>query len=83
MKYVCISAAVQFQSMLSTFLNSWSGGSIEFIGVSAAGLLDVARSGRPRSPRCRRLSLPRAAGGLARGRGISPQEWLGNLQELT
>jgi O-antigen/teichoic acid export membrane protein len=45
LKYVVhFGGLVQFQSMLSTFLNSVERvAAIEFIGVSAAGLLDVAK----------------------------------------
>jgi O-antigen/teichoic acid export membrane protein len=85
LKYVVhFGGLVQFQSMLSTFLNSVERVvAIEFIGVSAAGLLDVAKKW-PTSlssiPTAFFATLLPAASHVDAASGR--REWLGNLQGL-
>ncbi len=75
---------VQFQSMLSTFLNSVERlVAIEFIGVSAAGLLDVAKkwpTALSSIPTAFFATLLPAASHV--DAASDRKEWLGNLQEL-
>jgi O-antigen/teichoic acid export membrane protein len=84
-KYVVhFGGLVQFQSMLSTFLNSVERvAGIEFIGVSAAGLLDVAKkwpTALSSIPTAFFATLLPAASHVDAASDRS--EWLGNLQGL-
>jgi O-antigen/teichoic acid export membrane protein len=85
LKYVVhFGGLVQFQSMLSTFLNSVERvAAIEFIGVSAAGLLDVAKkwpTALSQVPTAFFAPLLPAASHV--DAASSRREWLGNLQGL-
>ena len=85
LKYVVhFGGLVQFQSMLSTFLNSVERvAAIEFIGVSAAGLLDVAKkwpTALSSVPTAFFATLLPAASHV--DAASARKEWLGNLQEL-
>jgi O-antigen/teichoic acid export membrane protein len=85
LKYVVhFGGLVQFQSMLSTFLNSVERlVAIEFIGVSAAGLLDVAKkwpTALSSIPTSFFATLLPAASHVDAASGR--KDWLGNLQGL-
>lgn len=85
LKYVVhFGGLVQFQSMLSTFLNSIERVvAIEFIGVSAAGLLDVAKkwpTALSSIPTAFFATLLPAASHV--DAASARKEWLGNLQGL-
>ena len=85
LKYVVhFGGLVQFQSMLSTFLNSVERlVAIEFIGVSAAGLLDVAKkwpTALSSVPTAFFATLLPAASHV--DAASNRKEWLGNLQGL-